>query len=325
MTTVTDLKDQGLACFKHVSTGKKLTQSGHYAVFADIADRLGDENFLADGLRRLEDAMWQELSRRCPTPSGFFAKRRHDPKKAFKRYFKVDENLERDPSRAKPEYKPYKGLLSTVLKDTEAQNGFGDVSYAWGVSAEAFLTNLLARRPFKDYSASSNYHGEYTHRIQWWIVCNTILPPSGNNARYYEECAYWTCLLTDVKRTVYLWDYLFDSAYNTTGLSGSVVKGRNPNTVLTACKNAEQYPLLAAFIRYRSRKASKLQVKMMQSEDADTKQIMQSDIFRDVSEGVLERAAQRFLNTSFDALSRENKLALLKVITDLGFTDHGLQ
>ena len=217
----------------------------------------------------------------------------------------------------------YKGILSAVLKKTEKENGFGEVSYAWGVSAEAFLTNLKSRRPFKDYSASVGDHGEYTHRIQWWILCNLVLPTSGNNAKYYEECAEWACELADRNnRKVYLWDFLFDSATNTTGLTDIESYGRSPIYVFAECRSEDNYPLLATFLNYRVAKATIFNYDIVDSKNKNVQKLAGNLLSKVVPPGILERAARRFLNKSFGGLKSDEQTMLHDMILEKGFTNH---
>lgn len=190
------------------------------------------------------------------------------------------------------------------------------------MSAEAFLTNLKARRPFKDYSASIAYHGEYTHRIQWWILCNYVLPSSGENAKYYEECAYYTCDLTGTNpdRTIYLWDFLFDSASNTTGLTALENAGRNPNNVYTWCRN-QAYPLLSRFLSYRMTKAGNYEARITGSSRGSTQAQSDRVAALKIPRGILERAAQRFAGKAFDRLKPEQQTELVDTFLNLGFTE----
>ena len=209
----------------------------------------------------------------------------------------------------------------------EAENGFGELSYAWGVSAQAFLANLKARRPFKDYSASPNFHGEHTHRVQWWLICKFVLPPSGNNAQYYEECAYWTCNLTGTpdgqNRTIYLWDYLFDSASNTTCLAPNESVGRNPNNVYTLCRNLD-YPLLSQFMRYRKLKTEQYAVDIGNVGSGNAKSLIERLRELRLPVAILERAARRFAGKSFSRLGADEQTELVDTLMALGFTDHDL-
>jgi len=322
--TVKDLLDSGLRCFTHVDTGKNLETSPAFVVFKKIREALADMDFVREHLRYLEDEMRTELISRIPDPGRFSLRSAPDREANFKTMYPADNTKRKNPP------KQYKNLFSTVMRKMEKANGFGELSYAWGVSAEAFLNNLKARRPFKDYSASPENHGEHTHRVQWWLLCRFILPASGNNAQYYEECAYWTCRLTEVHpkdRTLYVWDYLFDSASNTTGFKASESAGSNPNNVYQLCRDTDQtgaYPLLSQFMRYRKRKTSAYTFAIEKNKSQNV--TSQVDRLKELKlpKAILERAARRFANKPFERLSSDEQTALVDAILEAGFTDHDL-
>jgi hypothetical protein len=314
MPTIAELRTNGLSCFTHVFSGQNLALNNRYAALKSISDALATKDFVSGHLHFLEDEMWEELRRRTKESGP-------DRVANFNAMYPVAEGVKR----AKP-IKKYRNLFSTVMRRMEAENGFGELSYAWGVSAEAFLNNLTARRPFKDYSASPNYHGEHTHRVQWWLICKFVLPASGSNAQYYEECAYWTCTLTDHPdgpKTIYLWDYLFDSASNTTTFTAAESLGRNPNNVYTLCRSPE-YPLLSRFMRYRMLKSVNQHVAIGDLQGDNAKSLVEKLKAMSLPQAILERAAQRFHNKSFGKLSDKQQTELVDTILDLGFTDHDL-
>ncbi len=324
MTTKADLLKDGLRCFTHVDTNKSLDTSPHFGVFKEIREALADMDFVRGHLRYLEDEMKTELLQRIPDPGRFSLRSAPDREANFRAMYPADGTKRKNPS------KRYKNLFSTVMRRTEKANGFGELSYAWGVSAAAFLDNLKARRPFKDYSASPNYHGEHTHRVQWWLICRFVLPASGNNAQYYEECAYWTCRLTGEQggdRTLYLWDYLFDSASNTTGFMAAQSAGSNPNNVYQLCRDTDktgEYPLLSQFMRYRKAKTDAYTLAIQKSKSQNV--MSQTNRLEELKlpKAILERAAQRFANMPFDRLSNDKQTALVDAILEAGFTDHDL-
>jgi hypothetical protein len=268
--------------------------------------------------------MRTELLERIPDPRRFSLRSAPDREANFKAMYPADGTKRKNPP------KQYKNLFSTVMRKMEKANGFGELSYAWGVSAEAFLNNLIARRPFKDYSASPNYHGEHTHRVQWWLLCRFVLPASGENAKYYEECAYWTCTLTEVgpkDRTLYVWDYLFDSASNTTSFKSSESAGSNPNNIYQLCLGTDKtfaYPLLSQFMIYRQLKDAAYKSAIGKSKNQNVISVVTRLAEMKLPPSVLERAARRFANKPFDRLSNDEQTALVDAILEAGFTDHDL-
>ena len=307
--------------------------------FERIERYLKNEVFVKSKLDDLEREMWLELERRdIPLLQQIRDVPITGRQDGLKKYFSTSPKSEFliDPARRKRSV--YKGLLSAVLRRTEQDNGFGEVSYAWGIGSEPFLNNLRARRPLKDYSADIDTHGEYTHRIQWWIVCNHIQYPSHRNAELYAQCAAFSNTF-DTRigptsednrnsnndqprndgRCLYLWDYLFDSATNTTGVHPVIAGGTSPINVFRWCRE-DRYPLLSAFLKYRVAKATYFHWDMLgAAESHDTAVELAGN---DIPAGVLERAARRFRGKPYVALSLADRDAVLE-ITKRGFTDRG--
>jgi hypothetical protein len=215
-----------------------------------------------------------------------------------------------------------KGLLTTVLERVEQAHGFAPVSYAWGTSGEAFLTNLKARRPFKDYGAAPN-HGDNTHRVQWFIICKLLCVGIADAAKFYAETAYWTTTVRfsknsggffqDGNHTIYLWDFLCDNASNTTGWNATEAKGLSPIYVMTQLQE-DDYPLLSNFVKYRKRK----------DEISGGGQGIAGYADSGVAVKTLHRAALRFHNTPFAQLNPDQKRVLAVSLGSAGFTDeHG--
>jgi hypothetical protein len=306
------LSEINLECFTAFDHAKPFKSE-----FERIEPMLKNEAFVKDKLGELDKAMWRELESRYTPLFQFITQGPvRDRANGFQSFY--DRNTDFgsiDPSRKKKSI--FKGILTAVLRETEIANGFGEVSYAWGIGADPFLSNLRARRPFKDYSANETGHGEYTHRIQWWIVCNYILPRSHRNAELYAQCANISCEFeTDVgRKRVYIWDYLFDNAQNTTGVTQIIAKGTSPLNVFAWCKD-ESYPLLSTFLKYRVAKATSFTVDiMMENEPLGSTLAVQ-----DIPAGILERAARRFRGISYADLSAEDR-AFVEAIKERGFTN----
>jgi hypothetical protein len=319
MTETADLQNiDGLKQFRNEKNPQvRLETSGYYETLQDIYKGMSDPDLVQKGLVALNDSMYVELKRRMPYPLSVFAGFRKEVSPAgFDKYFNSNQEFGMDAARKQE--RPYKAILTTVLRETEKKTGFGEVSYAWGVGAAAFLENLKARRPFKDYSANVGEHGEYTHRIQWWIVCNHILHKSANSAAYYAECAEWSCELQDRNnRKIYLWDLLFDSALNTTGERSEKARGRSPGYVFEQCRVLDDNSsLLAVFLNYRVAKAVSFN-QGMASQQAFSNKLTKMDI----PPGILERAARRFYDRTFAQLPPDFQNRLCEHLLKVGFTD----
>jgi hypothetical protein len=109
-------------------------------------------------------------------------------------------------------------LLSSVLFEWESQNGFtldpkGKVDILFGNPGRLFNDELKAGRPFKDVGAGAE-HGEFTHRIQWFMVGTGLQLP--NTGDIYKDIAKWMTPAeqrsldgrSQAKR--FLWEFLFD-------------------------------------------------------------------------------------------------------------------
>ena len=142
------------------------------------------------------------------------------------------------------------------------------------LKADQFRQQLAARRPFKDPTIGPD-HGEYTHRLQWYVIAEAGIlsnPP----ATVYEFIGYvpWhgsklTALTktSDGAASFGLWDALCDR--QPPGAKGlptpfpfykkDDMDFRCPEALLTwLCQPAQQhrYPLLAPFLRARKEKRS---------------------------------------------------------------------
>lgn len=310
MVMPADLDHLGLAVFHHVNQrNHSLAASPFHADLQRIYVKMADENFVATGIAKLEDLMWKELKWRNKNFSD------EELKTGFKDYYAMEKAAHFDAGRKNENIN--KGLLTEILETVEKAYGFGSVSYAWGTSGEAFLANLKARRPFKDYGASMD-HGDNTHRVQWFIICRFIFEGISDAAKFYEETAYWTCDLTVAEgtRTIFLWDFLCDNASNTTGWTKSKAKGLNPIYVMDLLRS-DDYPLLSAFVRYRRTKDIRSNAK---------KPVLSEKRFNEyagygVMVKTLDRAALRFKGRPFASLSEKEQDKLARFLGKQGFHD----
>jgi hypothetical protein len=329
-----------LSLFRHVDDKSRLlTKSPHYGKLFEIYESMLDVDFVRQGITMLEERMWAELRSRsteltreftsaleksgAPKLMNSGAPKIHSSavlKTGFKDYYARGKAENFDANRKHANIN--KGLLTTILERVEKAHGFAPVSYAWGTSGEAFLANLKARRPFKDYGAAPN-HGDNTHRVQWFIICTSLCAGIADAAKFYEETAYWTTTVRfpknsggfflDGNHTVYLWDFLCDSASNTTGWNAADAKGLSPIYIMTQLQE-DDYPLLSNFVKYRKHKDETSGASQGIAGYADT----------GVALKTLHRAALRFHNTPFAQLSPVQKRALAESLGSAGFTDkHG--
>ncbi|WP_457418498.1 LirA/MavJ family T4SS effector [Roseateles sp. P5_E7] len=308
MVTPADLDNHGIDVFQHVKRkNMALTASPLYRDLQAIFTNMADENFVKTGIAKLEELVWKELKwRNANTPDDELAAN-------FKDRYATNNAAKFDAGRKAPS--PYKGVLTETLETVEQAYGFGKVSYAWGTSGEAFLDNLKARRPFKDYGASKD-HGDNTHRVQWFIICRYLFAGVKDAAKFYEETAYWTCDLSigTETRKLYLWDMLCDNADNTTGWDKNKAKGRNPIYVMDLLRS-DAYPLLSAFVKYRRMKDEVSKTVMFGLNDG-----VDYDAYGVMSK-TLHRAALRFHGKPFASLTDKERKKLAKTLGQPGFTD----
>ena len=310
MLTPADSIDQWADQFHHVGRpNETLRDSRHYPSLKKIYERMGEEGFVENGLKKLEELLWKELKWRNKK-----ALDEEALKANFKEYYKKENAKDFYPGRREASIN--KGVLTEILESIESQYGFGPVSYAWGTSASAFLQNLTARRPFKDYGASHD-HGDNTHRIQWFIICTGLFEGISDAAKYYEETAYWTCEMTigGQNRKLYAWDLLCDSADNTTGFNKVQAKGRSPMYLMDLCRS-EDYPLLSTFTEYRRMKDIQAQIEIGKT-PGDRRDKLKN---YGVMVKTLDRAARRFHGCAFASLPEWKQNSLAKLLGKQGFT-----
>jgi hypothetical protein len=149
----------------------------------------------------------------------------------------------------------YHGLLDEALWVEEKSAGFQRATdYMWnGITANTFLANLRDKRPFKDLGARPE-HGEFTHRLQWYVVSKTVYnsTPSAevfaSLADWYDPTAY---------KSPALWDALFDRAPNTSFEFMSANDYRSPNNFFRWIRlESAGTPVLSAFLESRYNKRS---------------------------------------------------------------------
>lgn len=177
-------------------------------------------------------------------------------------------------------------LLSDVLGRWEHETGF-DVDHSWGVGARRpvdilignpkslFNQQLESGRPFKDLGAGPQ-HGEFTHRIQWYLAGNSLAGTKVGDV--YKDIKRWisrdqllshkdnlsspTLFSATGGHKRYLWEYLFDrdgEPANATTVAFLAKQGdfRGPSNLanyLRESPNDSTYPLLAWCMRDRFNK-----------------------------------------------------------------------
>lgn len=172
--------------------------------------------------------------------------------------------------------KNYAHLLSNELARMEKESGFTHQQAPWSwpwtttktttpkvpymvsvVSAKTFEFQLLNSQHWKDVGVSA-MHGEYTHRIQWYVISAARVVPAP--AKIMSELAHYP---PNGLNQSALWDCLFDRARSDASgdrilfKAESAIDFRCPehfNEYLTQDESVDKLPLLSAFLRARKQK-----------------------------------------------------------------------
>jgi hypothetical protein len=216
--SLADFEENPLSQFRKVGNDSEQMDKQHQEVYEKIWFQLNHELCLNQYLDSLETV--------------------------FKEKVEAWKNDKQDAQTAK------KGVMKRLCAEAEKANGFAQEARIYGTRGNGFLSNLRARRPFIDYNGATE-HGDYTHRLQWYIVCEFILSRSADNAKYYAGCADWKCTVDpghgQPSKTFYLWDFLVDAGGNTVPLPPGVkIWGGNPVTFWNLCRNVKR-PFLSWF------------------------------------------------------------------------------
>ncbi|MBB5497706.1 LirA/MavJ family T4SS effector [Paraburkholderia sp. MM5384-R2] len=149
-------------------------------------------------------------------------------------------------------------LLTASLDAFERKHGFvvvGDrlPNYAGFVFGNVFKESLALKQHWKDVGAGPE-HGEYTHRLQWYImisagVIQTV--PAYQEATIFASIAPWQ------KGKTNLWTFLFDQLAKDPSIGGDKLDFRSPenlNMWLVGDALPDFCPVLRAFLRARMAK-----------------------------------------------------------------------
>jgi hypothetical protein len=247
--------------------GNTLAKDPFLKAFAIIGSILTDTEEVKNGLRRLETAM---LSHIPPSPLmkliGYAKKSSENQARDLINYYQKGGKKPKDLG----------SLLAKALEAMERAHKFSGTpaTITANVAPQAFVDELLKkRRPFKDPGAGVQ-HGEYTHRIQWFIVCTspdyteTCAKTPGD---VYEHIGKW--FFPDVKNTktqasssnLSMWDALVDRAGAPANQfpDGGELDFRNPNKfhpwmLGKEAQGEKNFPILYAYLSARAKKRDKI-------------------------------------------------------------------
>jgi Family of unknown function (DUF5636) len=205
-------------------------------------------------LRGLEEAMIKRIKKSVDQAEG-----------AQAHFREIEEHYTEKKQTAVPKDKDYSKLLSGSLDEFEKQHGFvvvGErlpnyVGFIWG---NVFKEALSQGQHWKDVGAEE-IHGEYTHRLQWYLVISAGViktVPTNQEATVYKSIAKWqraTNEETGVQRR--LWSLLFDLVKSDNKIGKDNLDFRSPenlNLWLTGEEDPAVYPVLRSFLRARKAK-----------------------------------------------------------------------
>jgi hypothetical protein len=159
-------------------------------------------------------------------------------------------------------------LVSNELLRLEIECGFNTFTcstservqtYVSFVNADSFRAQLRAGRHWKDPGVPGQ-HGEYTHRIQWYLLAQALRQEIGNPVTIFMKIGGVVDPNPENKPNG-LWDALFDrndgAGDNKFKVQSTITDGRSPESLtkfIIAEDNAEKWPLLHWFIKARLKK-----------------------------------------------------------------------
>jgi hypothetical protein len=149
-------------------------------------------------------------------------------------------------------------LLTAALADFERLHGFvcvGDrlPNYAGFVYGNVFKESLNLKQHWKDVGAGEK-HGEYTHRLQWYILIQAgaiKTVPANQEATVFASIGPWQ------KGKTNLWTFLFDLLVTDASIGADPLDFRSPenlNMWLVGEADPDFCPVLRAFLRARMAK-----------------------------------------------------------------------
>jgi hypothetical protein len=224
--TISDVK---IDLVKYFS--ERITASKFYDDYAAIASYLSDPQQYSLALKKLNDEMEVLYSHRLERAYPFYARHaaafathfvnQNDYRYLNKAYKtnKPRELWEREQIQAEQAIQQFKKLLTETLAKNELKHGFtiADINPTTDIIVglpERFNDLLRNKKPFKDIGAGYQ-HGEYSHRIQWYLITQ-IRNLNNPAATIYEKLPGWSTKYVEeyskprTQRDFYMWEFLVD-------------------------------------------------------------------------------------------------------------------
>lgn len=173
-------------------------------------------------------------------------------------YFKQVEGYYKGEAKKPQKDRDFSKLLSGALDKFETEHGFVVVgeklpNYAGFVYGNVFKESLRLKQHWKDVGAGES-HGEYSHRLQWYIVIKAgaiVSTPKNQEALVFQSIANFQRGKTN------LWTLLFDQLKNSESIGGDKEDFRSPenlNLWLVGDQDPDFCPVLRTFLRARMAK-----------------------------------------------------------------------
>lgn len=207
---------------------EKIKASKFYDDYAAIASFLSDPRQYGPALRKLDTEMEElyvhRLARTFPKHDVPKLYAQKDLKNDFKYLQGAYKNSalsaprktwDADLVEAEKAIQQFKKLLTDTLAINEERHGFRIAADNPATDIivglpRGFNDLLRSKRPFKDIGAGHE-HGEYSHRIQWYLITQMDSLKTGA-ATIYEKLPGWSTKYTEYTspRNFYMWEFLVD-------------------------------------------------------------------------------------------------------------------
>lgn len=205
---------------------------------------------IIEALRELESAMVKEIG-------GWWVL--NDKGQAAIKYFEDKSAALKNEKKPKKDT-DFRKLMTKALSEFERTHSFvvpeKPPVFAGFVFGNVFKETIKARMHFKDVGAGAR-HGEYTHRIQWYVLtkAGALVTVDPRDAGYvYGGIHRWlNRVRPDRQSLIQLWNYMFDMAVDAVDETDF----RSPerfNEWLTGQADENVCPLLRGFLRSRQTK-----------------------------------------------------------------------
>ena len=232
-----------------------------FSQFPEFADYVSMATFLSAGPRNnasvFQNALIALEADMIARVNKYYSKQ----SRAIK-YFNMQAVASKAKQPAPPKDSDFSKLLTKSLSEFERNHGFlvtGDKlpNYAGFVYGNVFKEALEQRQPWKDVGAGAA-HGEFTHRLQWYIMIHAGIiqtTPVNQEATVFASIAAWQ------KGKTNLWTYLFDrpALLGDLGVNDPLDFRcpENLNAWLVADTSPNFCPVLRSFLRARMEKRDK--------------------------------------------------------------------